>query len=144
MNDGAIIREEDFVTTEEAAEILGLRRSQARAVLGEPDHSWYSAAGRIQFVFRLDRVLDIKARREEHFRKRAAQLGFRSCLHCNSKFSPKELCDGLCTDCQARKLVRNFACRRGDFFRKELDAQRLRALSEAVRHFAELDSKNAH
>ena len=124
-------QEVKLVTIEEAAEILGLKRSQARAVLGEPYTAWQTAAGRIQYVYQRNQVEYIKARREEIIRKRIKQRGMRSCYHCRQKFERKDLCDGLCANCQARKIVRNFACH-GDYYRHELDVQRLRILSETA------------
>lgn len=132
--------QEGLVTIEEAAEILGLKRSQTRAVLGEPYTVWQTAAGRIQYVYQRDQVEYIKSRRDEIIEKRIKQRGYRSCYYCKLKFSRKELCDGLCADCQARKIVRNFACH-GDCFRHELDAQRLRILSSAINR---LKSENGH
>lgn len=124
-------QEVDLVTIEEAADILGLKRSQARAILGEPYSVWQTAAGRTQYVYEKSRVEYIKARREEIIRKRIELRGMRSCYHCRQKFERKDLCDGLCANCQARKIVRNFACH-GDYYRHELDVQRLRILSEAA------------
>ena len=125
--------EADFVTIEEAAEMLGLHRSQARAILGEPDHTWLSAAGRVQYIFRISRVLEIKNARAEKLKKKLEQVGLKSCGHCHEKFAKKELCDGICCACQARKVVRHFAYN-GDFLRKEIDLKRLDLLIDAVRN----------
>ena len=133
--------EADYVTVEEAAEMLGLHRSQARTILGEPDHSWRSAAGRIQYIFKLSRVLEIKTYREEKLKKKLEQHGFRACGCCHTKFSKKDLCDGLCCSCQARKVVRNFACH-GDYFSNAVDNNRLRALVAAIKLFSPQDIEN--
>lgn len=133
--------EADYVTVEEAAEMLGLHRSQARTVLGEPDLSWRSAAGRIQYIFKLSRVLEIKTYREEKLKKKLEQHGFRSCGCCHSKFSKKDLCDGLCGSCQARKIVRNFACH-GDYFYNTVDVSRLKLLEEAIKNFIQQGTEN--
>lgn len=140
LNSGAI-REEDYVTTEEAAEIFGLKRSQARAILGEPDSSWLCATGQVQYIYLRSRVLDIKSRREEQLRKRRMELGQRSCYYCRKRFVKSDLCDGLCAECQAKKLVKNFACH-GDCFRHELDIQRVRLLMNACDVIISQDTKN--
>lgn len=123
--------EADYITIEEAAEMLNLRRSQARAVLGEPDHTWLSAAGRMQFIFKISRVLEIKEMREEKLRKKIAEHGLRSCGHCHNKFDKKTLHDGLCCGCQAKKIVRHFCCK--DFLSKKIDLDKLQTLVEAIR-----------
>lgn len=133
-------QEVNLITIEEAAEFLGLKRSQARAILGEPDTVWQTAAGRIQYVYDKRRVEDIKTRRDKILATRIAQRGMRSCYYCHLKFNRHELCDGLCVKCHARKIVRNFACH-GDCFRHELDVQRLRILSDAINR---LESENEH
>lgn len=134
------IQEVDLITVDEAAVILGLKRSQARAILGEPHTVWRSAAGRSQYVYLKTEVELIKRKRESIIQKRIAQRGFRSCYYCHQKFEKNQLCDGLCADCQAKKIVRNFACY-GDCFRHELDVQRLRILSNAINR---LETENAH
>lgn len=123
--------EENFVTTEEAAEILGLQRSQARALLGEPDRVWESAAGRIQYIFDRQRVLSIKSKREERKMKRQAEQNLRSCYFCREKYQKEDLFGGLCPKCQARKLIKNFACR-GDCCKNCCDTKRLQLLSNAI------------
>ena len=123
--------EENFVTTEEAAEILGLHRSQARALLGEPDRVWESAAGRIQYIFDRQRVLSIKSKREERRIKRQIEQGLRSCYFCREKFHKEELFGGLCPKCQARKLIKNFACH-GDCCKNCCDTKRLELLASAI------------
>jgi hypothetical protein len=123
--------ETDLVTVEEAAEILGLHRSHARAILGEPYTVWQTAAGRMQYVYERKEVEHIKCKRDEIFQKRKAEKGMRSCYYCHCKFQKQQLCDGLCPCCQARKLARNFACH-GDCFRHELDVQRLRILKNEI------------
>ena len=123
--------EENFVTTEEAAEILGLHRSQARALLGEPDRVWESAAGRIQYIFDRQRVLSIKSKREERKIKRQTEQGLRACYFCREKYHKEDLLGGLCPKCQARKLIKNFACR-GDCCKNCCDTKRLQLLASAI------------
>lgn len=123
--------ETDLVTVEEAAEILGLHRSHARAILGEPYTVWQTAAGRMQYVYERKEVEHIKCKRDEIFQKRKAEKGMRSCYYCHCKFQKQQLCDGLCPCCHARKIARNFACH-GDCFRYELDVQRLRILKNEI------------
>ena len=123
--------EENFVTTEEAAEILGLHRSQARALLGEPDRVWESAAGRIQYIFERQRVLSIKNKREERKIKRQIEQGLRSCYFCREKYHKEDLFGGLCLKCQARKLIKNFACR-GDCCKNYCDTKRLQLLANVM------------
>ena len=127
--------EENFVTTEEAAEILGLQRSQARALLGEPDRVWESAAGRIQYIFDRQRVMSIKDKREQRKIKRQTEQGLRSCYFCRENFHKEELFGGLCPSCQARKLIKNFACH-GDCCRNCCDNSRLQLLSDAIKQIS--------
>lgn len=126
-----MIQEEDFVTTEEASEILGLHRTQTRALLGEPDSVWESASGRIQYIFERKRVLSIKSKREERKIKRQIEHGLRSCYFCRGKYQKEDLLGGLCPKCQARKLIKNFVCR-GDCCKNNCDTERLLMLSEAI------------
>lgn len=123
--------EEDFVTIEEASEILGLHRSQARALLGEPDKVWESAAGRIQYIFKRDRVFAVKQKREARKEKMQIEHGLRACYFCREKYHKEELLGGLCPACQARKLVKNFICR-GDCCRNCCDTKRLELLTAAI------------
>lgn len=127
-------REEDFVTTEEASEILGLHRSQTRALLGEPDYIWFSACGHIQYVFERSRVMEVKQKRDERKQKRLEDLGKLSCIFCRKKFVKSELTSGICPACQARKFIRNFVCC-GDCCRKRYDARRLQTLLDALNNF---------
>lgn len=126
--------ENDLLTIEEVAEILGVKRSQARALVGEPDKAWTTAAGRTQYVYDAKRVLYIKARRAEIKKKRAEQKGYRSCYYCHDKFIKKDLCDGLCVNCSAQKVVKNFVYR-GDWFSPTMDMKRLLVLANAVKNF---------
>lgn len=132
-------REENYVTVEEASEILGLQKSQTRALLGEPDRVWESAAGRIQYIFHRARVLSIKQKREDRRIKRQIEAGLRSCYFCKTKYHKEELCGGLCPHCQARKFIKNFACH-GDCYRRCFDAERLKVLETAI---AELNKEKS-
>ena len=134
-------QEVNLVTIEEAAAILGLKRSQARAVLGEPYNSWFTAAGRTQYVYLRSLVENIKTRRENIIKKRIEQRGYRSCYHCHEKFTKSQLCDGLCNGCYARKVVKNYACH-GDCYRHELDVQRLEMLKQAIKDIETGHAKN--
>ena len=71
----------------EASEILGLHRSQARALLGEPDKVWESAAGRIQYIFKRDRVFAVKQKREARKEKMQIEHGLRACYFCREKYN---------------------------------------------------------
>lgn len=132
--------ETDLVTVEEAAEILGLHRSQARAILGEPYTVWQTAAGRMQYVYEKKEVERIKHRRDEIFQKRKQEKGLKSCYYCHCKFTRQQLCDGLCVCCQARKIARNFACH-GDCMKYKFDINRLHTLAEAI---VRLETENEH
>lgn len=123
-------REEDFVTIEEACEILGLQRSQTRALLGEPDRVWESAAGRIQYIFKKEKIYAIKQKRKERQRKREAEHGLRACYFCREKHLKEKLTGGICVECQAKKLVKNFICQ-GDY-RNRFDLSRLQLLTNVI------------
>ena len=126
-----IDREEDFVTIEEASEILGLHRSQTRALLGEPDRIWESAAGRIQYIYNREHVFSIKTKRETRKTQRQSERGLRICYFCREKFHKEDLFGGLCPACQAKKLVKNFICH-GDCCRNCCDKKRLELLSATI------------
>ena len=138
LSDSIISAQESYcVTVDEAAAILGLKRSQTRAILGEPYNSWLTASGRTQYVYLKEVVERVRQKRAERIAEKQCHKGYRSCYYCRKKFAKKELCDGLCQDCQARKIARNFACH-GDCFRHELDMQRLLILKNAVSQLEEL------
>lgn len=123
--------EEDYVTIEEASEMLGLHRSQTRALLGEPDRIWESAAGRVQYIFNKAHVLSVKTKREAIKCKKQAERGLRICYFCREKFHREELYGGLCPMCQAKKLVKNFICH-GDCFKNCCDTERLKMLTTTI------------
>lgn len=128
----------DYVTVEEACEILQLHRSQTRVLLGAPDRVWQSAVGQIQYVFDVERVYQIKRAREERRKLKEAELNQKECYFCHCKCKKEEMRGGICFDCQARKIVRNFACN-GDCGKNCFNIARLKMLAKAI---AELDKDN--
>lgn len=122
----------DFCTIEEAAEILGLRRSQTRAVLGQPDKMHLTCCGQIQYIYSRSRVEAIKQYREEYHKKKEGEKNLKRCYYCHEKFPKAEMCDGLCPACHAWKIVRNFACR-GDVIRFAFDKKRLLYIENAIK-----------
>lgn len=124
--------EKQYCTIEEAAEILGLRRSQSRAVLGQPDKMHLSSFGQIQYLYSRARVAEVKEHRRLQKMKFESQKNGKRCYYCHEKFPKSQMCDGLCPACHAWKIVRNFACR-GDVVRFAFDPKRLIYIENAIK-----------
>lgn len=124
----------ELVDVAQAASILGLRGTQARAILGEPDDVDIIPSGQTKYLFRRCRVEELRRRRECERCKRQQDKGKRSCYHCRNRFPECELTSGLCASCQAVKLVKNFACH-GNCCNCEVDCSRIRILAGALAKF---------
>ena len=133
-----------FVDIIEAAEILGLHRTQAIAVLGKHDLVAISPNNRAKHLYLRCRVEELRRQRECEQCKKENQKGKRSCYHCRNRFSACELTSGICAECQARKLVKNFACH-GDCCKFPFDCERVNILSMIVAEYqlAEFERDNS-
>ncbi len=121
----------DMVTIKEAAEILGLGYLQTRIHLGDPDDFKLSKSGHQMHLHTMDKVLRIKERRQHILEQRIANKGKHKCYHCGDKVDVTDLTSGICSKCQAYKLVRNFACH-GDYIHGMIDNTRLNKILDAV------------
>lgn len=120
-----------MVTIKEAAEILGLCYLQTRIYLGDPDDFKVSKSGHQIHLHTMDKVLRIKERRQHIAEQRIANKGKQKCYHCGDKVDVADLTSGICSKCQAYKLVRNFACH-GDYIHGVIDNARLNKILDAV------------
>ena len=115
-----------------AAQILGLGETRARALLDPPDKITYLVNGKARFFYCRQRVEDIARQRECEKCKLAADKGKRPCYLCRTKCQPCELTSGMCADCRAMKLMRNFVCH-GDCLLHKPDGQRVKVLCSALK-----------
>lgn len=102
---------EKYVTAAEACQILNLKSTRGRQLLGEPDDVRFQHnKGRCSYLYRLSKVLEVKKQYEQSKCLRCDNLGKRCCYHCRQRFKPEELTSGICPSCQAAKILKNFAC----------------------------------
>lgn len=124
----------DFVDISGAAEMLGLHRTQAICVLGKSDETIITPKGRIKNLYRICRVRETIRQRECEKCERESIKGTRACYHCRNRVSACDLTSGICATCQARKLVKNFACH-GDCCKFPYDCERVNILSRVIAEF---------
>lgn len=124
----------ELISIHEAAEILGLHRTQAVAELGKPDKIVHSKNNKEKYLYFRCRAEEIRRQRECKKCQQQNAKGSRSCYHCRNRFSPCQLTNGICTECQARKLVKNFACH-GDVCKFPFDCERVNILSMIVAEY---------
>lgn len=125
---------ERLFSVNEAAKVLNLKYSQARAWLGDPDKIDWTATGHLHLLYTETHVMEVKRKREEHLQRRAENLGKRSCYHCRTFHDEKDLISGLCLNCYTRKMVKNFI-HHGDCCKYPKDAKRLKALINVIKDF---------
>lgn len=120
-----------MVTIKQAAEILNLGYLQARISLGDPQDYEVAGSGRKKLLYSMDRVLEVKRRRDEARALRDKNKGTAKCYHCGARVELRDLTSGICSKCQAFKIVKNFACH-GDYIHGVIDVDRLDKVIEAV------------
>ena len=123
-----------YVDVQTASEILGIKRTQTLAELGEPDDKFVTPSGRTKYLYLRCKVQQIKRLRECEKCLRQNKKHKRSCYHCRNYFAPQELTSGICADCQAKKLVKNFT-HHGDCCKNPFDCERLKTLSRVLAEF---------
>ena len=121
----------DMLTIKEAAEVLNLGYLQTRIYLGDPDDYTVTANGKQQYLYTLDHVRDVKdkvmTRRAEKLRNK----GKRKCYYCGAVADKEYLTSGICVECQAYKIVKNFVCH-GDYTNGKIDTDRLESIASAL------------
>jgi hypothetical protein len=120
-----------MVTIKQAAEILDLGYLQARISLGDPQDYEIAGSGRKKLLYSMDRVLEVKRRRDEVKALREKNKGTAKCYHCGERVEIRDLTSGICSKCQAFKIIKNFACH-GDYIHGSIDMHRLEKVIEAV------------
>ncbi len=121
----------DFYSIDEAAELLDLGTSQARCLLGEPDDVRITSAGHSQHLWSKERIAAVLEKHRMAVSIRENNKGTRSCYQCHNRYKEVELTSGFCTECHAKKLVRNFICD-GNCVRNVPDMNRLEILKTVI------------
>ena len=121
----------NMLTIKEVAEVLNLGYLQTRIYLGDPDDYTVTANGKQKYLYTLDHVSDVKdkvmTRRAEKLRNK----GKRKCYYCGAVSDKERLTSGICVECQAHKLVKNFVCH-GDYTTGKIDTDRLESIASAL------------
>jgi hypothetical protein len=119
-------------TIKEAAAILNLGYLQTRIYLGDPQSIGTTPKGRKCLLYSIDRINEIQDRRKVVLAERELNKGKVKCYHCGKRVPHYDLTSGVCSECQAIKLVKNFACH-GDYINGKLDRHRLICLYNAIK-----------
>jgi hypothetical protein len=114
-----------------AAELLGLGATRARAILDPPERCTATANGKPRFLYDYDRVEAVSNRRKGEKSQREENRGKRPCYLCRRKYTPHDLTSGICEDCRAIKIMRNFICH-GDCLMNQPDDHRIIVLAVAL------------
>ena len=124
--------EEQLLSSKEAAAIFGFSSLRyTRDYLGAPDKIERSEVG-IRYLYSKSHVCEKKKELECNRCIKAQRKGKVSCYHCRKACEKCELRSGLCSDCQAKKLVLNFSCH-GDCTRCKPDCKMIQALENALK-----------
>lgn len=120
-----------YVEISGAAKILGLGETRARSLLFPPDQITYTVNGKERFLYCCKRVENVARMRECEKCQRSANKGKRPCYLCRVKCTPADLTSGICADCRAMKIMRNFVCH-GDCLFNKPDESRIDILFSAL------------
>ena len=120
-----------FLSIEEAAKNLNLCVTRARCLLDPPDKIEQSAHGPARYYYSPRRVDAVSQKRIGEKSLKEANKGKRPCYLCRKKCHPHEMTSGICAECHAAKIVRNFACH-GDCLFHAPEAERVKILSNAI------------
>lgn len=120
------------VTISGAAQILNLGETRARAILDPPDEISYTLNFKPKFLYSKERVEEIARQRNCEKFRRSENKGKRPCYLCRNKYLPSELTSGMCPDCRAMKMMRNFVCH-GDCLLHKPDCKRVKCLCSALK-----------
>lgn len=119
-------------TIKEAATILNLGYLQTRIYLGDPQAIGTTAKGRKCLLYSMRRIEEISERRKVVLAEKELNKGKHKCYHCGKRVLQSDLTSGICSECQALKLVKNFACH-GDYINGKLDKHRLVCVYNALK-----------
>ena len=126
-----------------AAELLSLGETRARAILDPPERCTATANGKPRFLYDCARVEAICNRRKGEKCHREENRGKRPCYLCRRKYTPHDLTSGICEDCRAIKIMRNFICH-GDCLMNQPDTHRVNVLAVALEKLkSQLSSGNS-
>lgn len=121
----------EMLTIKEASKILNRGYLQTRIYLGDPDDYVTTLNGRQKFLYTTDHVNNVKERLAIAKDIKLRNRGKRKCYYCNTLVPKEELTSGICTKCQAYKMVKNFACH-GNYEDGDIDADRLESVASAL------------
>ena len=121
----------DMLTIKEASKILNRGYLQTRIYLGDPDDCIITLNGRQKFLYTSDHVNKVKERLDIAQNAKLRNRGKRKCYYCNTLVPKEELTSGICTKCQAYKMVKNFACH-GKYEDGDIDTDRLESVANAL------------
>lgn len=123
---------EQLLSSREAAGILGFASLRyTRDFLGKPDKIEHSNLG-TRYLYLRSHVCEKRKELECRRCEKKKRKGKISCYHCRKACEKCELRSGLCSDCQAKKLVLNFSCH-GDCTRCKPDCKMIQALENALK-----------
>lgn len=121
----------EMLTIKEASKILNRGYLQTRIYLGDPDDCIITHNGRRKFLYTSDHVNKVKEHLDTAQNTKLRNRGKRKCYYCNTLVPKEELTSGICTKCQAYKLVKNFACH-GKYEDGDIDTDRLESIASAL------------
>lgn len=121
----------EMLTIKEASKLLNRGYLQTRIYLGDPDDCIITRNGRQKFLYTSDHVNKVKERIDIAKDIKLRNKGKRKCYYCNTLVPKEELTSGICTKCQAYKMVKNFACR-GEYEDGAIDIDRLESIASAL------------
>ena len=121
----------DMLTIKEASKLLNRGYLQTRIYLGDPDDCITTLNGRQKFLYTSDHVNKVKERLDITQDVKRRNKGKRKCYYCNTLVPKEELTSGICTKCQAYKMVKNFACH-GKYEDGAIDTNRLESIAIAL------------
>lgn len=119
-------------TLKEAAKILSLGTMQSRIYLGDPQQIGTTPRGQHMLLYSHKHVYEVKCHREAIKLEKASRRGKKRCYHCHKYVPAHDTTSGICSTCQAYKIVKNFACH-GDYINGEIDKGRLDCIVNAVK-----------
>ena len=124
----------EFYSVRNAAELIGLKSiSYTRRRLGAPDAVEKQKSG-VRFLYTLRHIEKLKFTLKRERKERESERGKIACYHCRRRCDKCALKSGICPDCQAKKLVKNFACH-GDCTKCAPDCHLLRVLDRALHEY---------
>jgi hypothetical protein len=123
-----------YLSIEEAAKELNLCVTRTRCLLDPPDIIEHASQhGPPKYFYSPSRVAEVAEKRKGDKCIRELNKGKRPCYLCRKKCHPSEMTSGICADCHAAKIVRNFACH-GDCLFHQPEIARVKILWHAIKN----------